>query len=163
VPTAKKSNPAKKPARKFAGSAKKAAKTAQFLQFATCPTCRKARSFMKKRGFKLNVRDLQRDQLSAVELEKLIGTRDHEDFLNPRSKTFQKQEMDENPPSRRTAISWMAKDPGLISRPIVLAGGRVVVGFDQNGMARLCKRLIAKEIELNEQLNRLDRTSVAKP
>ena len=137
MPTAKKSSPVKKPARKVAGRAKKLAKTAQLFQFATCTTCRKARSFMKKRGFKLRVRDLQRDQLSAAELEKLIGTRDHEDFLNPRSKTFQKRNMDENPPSRRKAISWMAKDPGLIRRPIVLAGGRVVVGFDQNGMARL--------------------------
>jgi regulatory protein spx len=136
VPTAKKRSAAKKPARRFAGRANKpAAKTAEFLQFATCPTCRKARSFMKKRGFTLNVRDLQRNRMSAAELKKLIGTRDHEDFPNPRSKTFQKQDMDTNPPSRRKAISWMVKDPGLIRRPIVLAGGRVVVGFDQDGIA----------------------------
>jgi arsenate reductase-like glutaredoxin family protein len=31
----------------------------------------------------------------------------------------------------------MSKDPGLIRRPVVVAGGRVVVGFDKNGMARL--------------------------
>ena len=136
--TAKKRSPAKKPARRFAGRANSpAAKTADFLQFATCPTCRKARSFMKKRGFRLNVRDLQRNRLSAAELKKLIGTRDHEDFLNPGSKTFQKQDMDRNRPSRRKAISWMAKDAGLIRRPIVLAGGRVVVGFDKDGIARL--------------------------
>jgi arsenate reductase-like glutaredoxin family protein len=31
----------------------------------------------------------------------------------------------------------MAKEPNLIRRPVVVAGGRVVVGFDEEGMARL--------------------------
>lgn len=45
--------------------------------------------------------------------------------------------MREEPASRREAIRLMAKDPGLIRRPIVVAGGRVVVGFDEEGRARL--------------------------
>ena len=135
--TAKKSARTKRVARKSPNRAKKPPKTAKFFEFATCATCRKARSFMKRRGFKLDVRDLQKNRLSAAELEKLIGRRDHEDFLNPRSKTFQEQGMDDNPPSRRQAVSWMSRDPGLIRRPVVVAGGRVVVGFDKNGMARL--------------------------
>jgi len=137
MPTASKRSLARQPARKPAGQSKKPSKTAEFLQVATCSTCRKARSFLRKRGFKLNIRDLRKNKLSAAELEKLIGPSDHEDFLNPRSKTFRKLGMDEKPPSRRKAITCMARDPGLIRRPIVLAGGRVVVGFDQNGMARL--------------------------
>lgn len=137
MPTAKKSARARRAARTSATRAKKPAKTAKFLEFATCATCRKARAFMKRRGFKLDVRDLQKNRLSAAELEKLIGRRDHEDFLNPRSKTFREHRMDDNPPSRRQAVSWMSKDPGLIRRPVVVAGGRVVVGFDKNGMARL--------------------------
>lgn len=136
MPTARKSR-TKATAGKSASRAKKTAKTAKFFEIATCPTCRKARAFMKRRGFKLDVRDLQKHRLSAAELEKLIGRRDHEDFLNPRSKTFQEQDMDDNPPSRREAVSWMSKDPDLIRRPVVVAGGRVVVGFDKNGMARL--------------------------
>lgn len=137
MPAAKKAARAKRGAGKSASRAKKPAKTAQFFEIATCATCRKARAFMKRRGFKLDVRDLQKHRLSAAELEKLIGRRDHEDFLNRRSKTFQEQGMDDNPPSRRQAVSWMSKDPGLIRRPVVVAGGRVVVGFDKNGMARL--------------------------
>jgi regulatory protein spx len=137
MPTARKSGRAKGTAGKPASRGKKPVKTAKFFQLASCPTCRQARSFMKKRGFHLDVRDLQKNRLSAAELEKLIGRRDHEDFLNPRSKTFQEQDMDDNPPSRRQAVSWMAKDPGLIRRPVVVAGGRVVIGFDKNGMARL--------------------------
>jgi arsenate reductase-like glutaredoxin family protein len=41
------------------------------------------------------------------------------------------------PPSRREAIKMMAKEPNLIRRPVIVAGGQVVIGFDENGMARL--------------------------
>jgi arsenate reductase-like glutaredoxin family protein len=45
--------------------------------------------------------------------------------------------MKENPPSRGEAIRMMAREPNLIRRPVVVAGGRVVVGFDENGFAHL--------------------------
>jgi arsenate reductase-like glutaredoxin family protein len=41
------------------------------------------------------------------------------------------------PPSRREAIRMMAKEPNLIRRPVVVAGGRIVLGFDKDGIARL--------------------------
>jgi Spx/MgsR family transcriptional regulator len=135
--TADKSSSTKARAPRPAGKGNKPAKKAKVLQFSTCSTCRKARTFLKRRGFKLDVRDLEENRLSAAELEKLIGPRDHEDFLNPRSKAFQRNDMAENPPSRRKAIRLMAKEPTLIRRPIVLAGGRVVVGFDKDGFAHL--------------------------
>lgn len=126
----------KTPARKTASRAKKPRKTVTFLHKPTCATCRKARAFMEKRGYHLNYRDLVKDRMSATELEKLIGKHDHEDFLNPRSEIFQKKKMKNNPPSRREAISLMAKNPGLIRRPVIVAGGRVVIGYDENGMIR---------------------------
>ena len=125
-----------KPVRKTPSRAKKPRKTVTFLHKPTCATCRKARRFMEKRGYKLNYRDLIKDRLSAAELQKLMGTHDHEDFLNPRSEIFQKKNMEDNPPSRREAIGLMAKYPDLIRRPVIVAGGRVVIGYDENGMSR---------------------------
>jgi Spx/MgsR family transcriptional regulator len=125
-----------KPARKTAPRAKKPRKTVNFLQKPTCATCRKARRFLEKRGFKLNYRDLVKDRLSPSELQKLIGKHDHEDFLNPRSDVFRKKKMKDNPPSRLEAIGLMAKNPDLIRRPVIVAGGRVVIGYDENGMIR---------------------------
>lgn len=122
---------------KPAGRAKKRGQKVQFLQKPTCTTCRKARKFMERRGFQLYFRDLARDRLSAAELEKLIGRRDYTEFLNPRNELFRKKKMGENPPPRREAIRMMAKEPNLIRRPVIVAGGRVVVGFDENGIARL--------------------------
>ena len=142
-------SPARKPAPKTAETAIKtgrktarikkavrAKKTVQFLEKPTCATCRKARRFLEKRGFRLNYRDITKDRLSVAEIAKLIGSHDHEDFLRPNSDIFRKKNMKENPPSRREAIGLMARNPELIRRPVVVAGGRVVIGYDENGMIR---------------------------
>jgi Spx/MgsR family transcriptional regulator len=126
----------KKAATKSAPKARKPKRTVQFLEKPTCATCRKAKRFLQKRGYKLNYRDITKDRLTATELAKLIGSHDHEDFLRPRSEIFRKKRMKDNPPSRREAISLMAKNPDLIRRPVVVAGGRVVIGYDENGMIR---------------------------
>jgi Spx/MgsR family transcriptional regulator len=117
--------------------ARKHGKVIKFLHKPNCTTCRKARSFMERRGFQLYFRDLAKEKLSAAELEKLIGRRDHEDFLNTRNEVYREEGMKENPPSRKEAIRWMAKEPNLIRRPVILAGGRIVLGFDKDGISKL--------------------------
>jgi arsenate reductase len=116
---------------------KRTGKVLQFLHKPNCTTCRKARKYLEKRGYQLYFRDLAKQRLSSEELEKLIGPRDYKDFLNPRNETYREENMKEDPPTRKQAIQMMAKEPNLIRRPVVVAGGRVVVGFDEKGMARL--------------------------
>jgi Spx/MgsR family transcriptional regulator len=115
----------------------KAKKEAQFLHKPSCSTCRKARAYMEKCGFGMEFRDLGKERLSAEELEKLIGDRDHTQFLNTRNELYRKKKMKENPPSREAAIRMMAEEPNLIRRPVILAGGRVVLGFDREGIDRI--------------------------
>ena len=126
--------PARKAAPRTKGTRKRTSKTVKFLEKPTCATCIKARRFLEKRGFHLNYRDITKDRLSAAEIATLIGPRDHEDFLRPNSETYREKNMRDNPPSRREAIRLMAKDPELIRRPVIVAGGRVVIGYDENGM-----------------------------
>ena len=123
--------------KKSAAHSGKEGKKVRFLHKPNCTTCRKARSFMEKRGFQLYFRDLAKERLSSAELEKLIGNRDYTEFLNSRNELYRRKKMKLNPPTRREAIRMMAKEPNLIRRPVVVAGGRVVVGFDEEGMARL--------------------------
>jgi arsenate reductase len=127
----------KDPVRKAATRARKPRKTIQFLQKPTCATCRKARRFLEKRGYRLNVRDLTKNRLTSAELQKLIGTHDHQEFLNPRSEIYRKKKMKDHPPSRREAVGMMAMNPDLIRRPVIVAGGQVVIGYDENGMIRI--------------------------
>ncbi|HTW22166.1 MAG TPA: Spx/MgsR family RNA polymerase-binding regulatory protein [Candidatus Baltobacteraceae bacterium] len=107
------------------------------MQKPNCTTCRKAKKFMQRRGFQLYFRDLAKERLSSAELEKLIGRRDYTQFLNTRNELYRKENMKEEPPTRKEAIRLMAREPNLIRRPVIVAGGRVVVGFDEDGIARL--------------------------
>jgi len=132
MPTTKRKAP-----RKSAGRTKRAGAKVKFLHKPNCTTCRKARSFTERHGFQLYFRDLAKEKLSAAELEKLIGPRDYTQFLNPRNELFRRKHMKDDPPSRSEAIRLMAKEPNLIRRPVIVGGGRVVVGFDENGIARL--------------------------
>jgi len=128
---------AKKPGKKSPRRAKNARRKVKFLHKPSCTTCRKARSYMEKRGFGMEFRDLGKQRLSPEELEKLIGDRDHTEFLNTRNELYRRKNMKENPPSRNEAIQMMAAEPNLIRRPVILAGGRVVLGFDKDGIDRL--------------------------
>lgn len=92
---------------------------------------------MQRRGFQLQLRDLGKHPLDVEELEKLIGDRNHLEFLNTRNELYRRREMKVHPPSRAEAIRWMAAEPNLIRRPVIVCGGRVVLGFDEESIRRL--------------------------
>jgi arsenate reductase (glutaredoxin) len=120
-----------------AAAKKRSPRTAQFLQKPTCTTCRKARAYMEDRGFALHFRNLDKERLTSDELEQLIGDRDHREFLNTRNELYRRKNMKEKPPRRADAIRMMVSEPNLIRRPVIVAGGRIVLGFDQEKIDRL--------------------------
>jgi Spx/MgsR family transcriptional regulator len=122
---------------KTARPARSSRKKVLFIHKPTCTTCRKARQYMERRGFQLQFRDLAKERLSAAELERLIGARDHTEFLNSRNEVFRRKKMKAKPPARKEAIRMMAKEPNLIRRPVIVAGKRVVLGFDEQGIKKL--------------------------
>ncbi len=127
-------SPVKRPRSKPRTKTKRKVK---FLYKSSCTSCRKAKTRLQHKGVLLDFRDLVKHRLTAAEIEKLIGRRDHRKFLNSRNPLYRRKKMKENPPSRAQAIRMMAKDPNLIRRPVIVAGGRVVIGFDEDGIARL--------------------------
>ena len=76
-------------------------------------------------------RDLDKQQLSESEVDKLIGTRDHKLFLNTRNDLFRERNMAEKPPTRAEAIKLMAQTPNLIRRPLLVRGSQIIIGFDE--------------------------------
>ena len=127
-------SPVKRPRSKPRTKAKRKVK---FLYRSSCTSCRKAKTRLQRKGVLLDFRDLVKHRLTAAEIEKLIGRRDHRKFLNSRNPLYRRKNMKNKPPSRAEAIRMMAKDPNLIRRPVIVAGGRVVIGFDEKGIARL--------------------------
>lgn len=69
--------------------------------------------------------------MSPAELEKLIGKRDYLEFLNPRNELYREMGMKLNPPPREEAIRLMSQNPSLIRRPILVKGGKMLLGFDE--------------------------------
>lgn len=92
---------------------------------------------MQKKNVELEFRDMDKDRLTVEELDELIGQRDYREFLNTRNELYRRKKMKENPPSREDAIRMMAKEPNLIRRPVILAGGRIVLGFDEEAIEKL--------------------------
>ena len=80
--------------------------------------------------------DLSRG-LAAEELDKLIGTRDYRQFLNPRNELYRDRNMKENPPPREQALRLMSENPNLIRRPILVKGNRLVLGYDAEALNEL--------------------------
>lgn len=85
----------------------------------------------------LEFRDLNTERLTAEELDALIGERDYKEFLNPRNEVYRERNMKEHPPSRAEALRMMAAEPNLIRRPVVIAGNRIVLGFDEEALKKL--------------------------
>lgn len=94
---------------------------------------------MLKLYAELEQRDLDKERLTEKELDELIGSRDHKEFLNPRNELYHARKMKENPPGRAEAIQLMAKEPNLIRRPIVVRGSQIILGYDDEAYKKLVK------------------------
>jgi arsenate reductase-like glutaredoxin family protein len=71
------------------------------------------------------------------QLDRLIGKRDYRAFLNSRNALYRQRGMKANPPSRAEALELMAAHPNLIKRPILVKGGEIVLGFQEEEMRSL--------------------------
>ena len=91
---------------------------------------------MAEQGADLELIDLNKG-LSVEELDKLIGKRDYIPFLNSRNALFREMGMKGNPPTRDEALKLMSENPNLIKRPLVVAGRKIVLGFDSDALAQL--------------------------
>ncbi len=68
--------------------------------------------------------------LSEEQLDRLIGARDHLQFLNARNELYRERNMKDAPPARAEAIALMAAHPNLVKRPLIVKGGEILFGFD---------------------------------
>jgi arsenate reductase-like glutaredoxin family protein len=85
----------------------------------------------------LDERDFAKEPLSAAELKELLRGRDPREFLNPRSPAFKARGLGGKQLSAAQAIELMAAEPNLIKRPILIAGGEIVAGFDRDRLRKL--------------------------
>lgn len=94
---------------------------------------------MLERGAQVEEHDLGKNRLTAEELDALIGSRSYLEFLNSRNELYRERKMKEHPPAREEALKLMAQEPNLIRRPIVIRGGQMVLGYDEEALRKLAK------------------------
>jgi arsenate reductase-like glutaredoxin family protein len=86
---------------------------------------------LRSKKAEIEERDFAKAPLTEAELDRLIGPRNHLDFLSTRNALYKERRMDVKPPSRKEALALMAKEPNLLKRPILVAGRKVLIGFKQ--------------------------------
>ncbi len=80
---------------------------------------------------------MNKERLTVAELDELIGERDYKLFLNSRNEIYRERGFKEKPPSRAEALRMMAEEPNLIRRPLVVKGGKIVFGYDEEALSEL--------------------------
>ena len=82
-------------------------------------------------------RDYDKEPLTEKELDRLIGDRPVEDFLNPRSVPFRKRGLKGKKTGKKEAIRLMREDMNLLRRPLVVKGKRYLFGLDEEAYRKL--------------------------
>jgi len=80
-------------------------------------------------------RDFFRDRLSEDDIRRLLAGRPAAELFSwksPRAKAMGLSP--EKPPPDDELMRLMAEEPYLIRRPIVVAGDRLIIGFDKKGI-----------------------------
>ncbi len=101
-----------------------------------CDTMKRARAWLEGRGAAYRFRDYKVEPPRREELAAWAGAVGWERLLNRAGTTFRKL-----PDSARTgldearALALMQAHPSLIRRPVLEAGGKVLVGFDETAWA----------------------------
>ena len=99
-----------------------------------CDQVRKARRWLREHGIAARFHDVRRDGLDEATLRRWSAQVPWDGLLNRRGQTW--RALDASQRARvvdaDTAIAAMLAEPTLIKRPVVEAGGRVIVGFTES-------------------------------
>jgi arsenate reductase len=96
-----------------------------------CDTMKKARAWLDKHGVDYAFHDYKTAGIEREKLERWVGKAGWEVLLNRAGTTFRKlPDKDKEGLTEKKAIALMLKQPSMIKRPVLDAGGgKLLVGF----------------------------------
>lgn len=97
-----------------------------------CDTIKKARKWLEGNGVEYVFHDYKKEGADAVLLQQWCQSAGWEILLNRRGTTWRKlpEEAKEGVDEAR-AIGLMAEHPSMIKRPVLVADGKITVGFSE--------------------------------
>jgi arsenate reductase len=81
--------------------------------------------------------NLAKERPSRELLSRLIDEQGLDAILSRRSPTYKEMNLGERKLSKSEAIDLMLEDPNLMRRPLVLAKGKAIFGYDPEGYDKL--------------------------
>jgi arsenate reductase len=95
-----------------------------------CDTMKKARAALDRRGVKYDFHDYKTQGIDKAKLEGWARKAGWEALLNRAGTTFKKlPDKDKANVTEKKAIALMLAQPSMIKRPVLEAGGKLLVGF----------------------------------
>ena len=103
-----------------------------------CDTMKKARSYLEGRGLVFDFHDYKTAGIDRARLQAWADKVGWETLLNRSGTTFRKlPEKDREGLTEQKAIELMLAQPSMITRPVLEAGSRLLVGFKPDQYAAL--------------------------
>ena len=114
-----------------------APKRATFMTYGDSDQCREIRKYIEDAGIILDVRDLEKQPLSEIEVDRLLGHIPMAHFLNPISPAYSKHKLDQGLPERPEMIKLIASEPTLLKRPIIKTTRLIMTGCDKKKISEM--------------------------
>ena len=103
-----------------------------------CDTMKKARAALDRRGVKYAFHDYKTQGVDRAKLEGWAKKAGWETLLNRAGTTFKKlPDKDKENVTEAKAIKLMLAQPSMIKRPVLEAGGKLLIGFKPEEYAKL--------------------------
>jgi arsenate reductase len=112
--------------------------SALVLAYAGCSTCTKAVKWLREHHVEVDVRPIVEQPPTAAELKAWIPAsgRPVRKWLNTSGQSYRAIDKERAAAAKDAEIvEWLTDDGKLVKRPVVVAGGRVLVGFDEKAYA----------------------------
>ncbi|AJD39670.1 ArsC family reductase [Rhizobium sp. SEMIA 4085] len=104
--------------------------TAIIYGIKNCDTMKKARAWLEEHGVAYVFHDYKAMGIDRVHLQQWVDRAGWETVLNRAGTTFRKlPDADRKNLTREKAIALMLDQPSMIKRPVLEAGGKLLVGF----------------------------------
>lgn len=106
-------------------------RTAQFYTYGSDGQCLELMKYLEEAGIRLDIRDIEKEPLTAYELRKIVGYNNIYHFLNPLSPSFDKHDLGEKNMDKEEVFELVLKDYTLLRRPLVRTSRLTTIGCDK--------------------------------
>lgn len=97
-----------------------------------CVTCKKAVSYLKKKGFHFEEVDILKSPPAKKLLEKAVDATDPKSAFNLRSKSYKELDIENRTfKTKKDVVDLLRANPDMIRRPLLARGEKAILGFDE--------------------------------